>query len=101
MLTPNDVAKVFDTVLSIPGMNEPVKMDMRLSRKNILLLHAVIKRGLSIKEPHTASYFLEGIPGVALEELEAFAESCLEKAGLTQLSDKLKSLHQTKLPKLE
>ena len=26
MITANDAAKVFDTVLSIPGMNETVKM---------------------------------------------------------------------------
>ena len=27
------IAKVYDTILSIPGMNETVKIDMRISRK--------------------------------------------------------------------
>ena len=49
MLTTNDVAKVYDTILSIPGMNETVKIDMRISRKNVLLLNSVIKRGLMLK----------------------------------------------------
>ncbi|MEJ7678735.1 MAG: hypothetical protein WKG06_12930 [Segetibacter sp.] len=49
MLTTTDVAKVYDTILSIPGMNETVKIDMRISRKNVLLLNSVIKRGLSAK----------------------------------------------------
>ncbi len=44
MLTTNDVAKVYDTILSIPGMNQTVKIDMRISRKNLLLLNSVIKR---------------------------------------------------------
>ena len=38
MITTNDVAKVFDTVLSIPGMNELVKIDLKISRKNVLLI---------------------------------------------------------------
>ena len=33
MLTTNDVAKVYDTILSIPGMNETVKIDLKMSRK--------------------------------------------------------------------
>ncbi len=44
MLTTNDVAKVYDnyikvygTILSIPGMNETVKIDLKISRKNVLL----------------------------------------------------------------
>ncbi|WP_431244487.1 hypothetical protein ACQ9BO_09320 [Flavobacterium sp. P21] len=36
MITANDATKVFDTVLSIPGMNETVKMDLKISRKNVL-----------------------------------------------------------------
>jgi hypothetical protein len=38
MLTTNKVAKVFDTVLGIRGMNETVKTDMTISRRNVLLL---------------------------------------------------------------
>ena len=44
MLTTNDVAKVYDTILSIPGMNDTVKIDLRISRKNVLLLNHVIER---------------------------------------------------------
>ncbi|MEO7801802.1 MAG: hypothetical protein ABIR81_07375 [Ginsengibacter sp.] len=40
MLTTTDVAKVYDTILSIPGMNENVKIDIRISRKKC----AVIKQ---------------------------------------------------------
>lgn len=42
MLTNNDVTKVYETILSIPGMNETVKIDFKVSRRNILVLNSVI-----------------------------------------------------------
>ncbi len=59
MLTTNDVAKVYDTILSIPGMNETVKIDLKISRKNVLLLNRVIERGLSLKPDDKSSGILD------------------------------------------
>ncbi len=92
MLTTTDVAKVYDTILSIPGMNETVKIDMRISRKNVLLLNSVIKRGLSEKDDDKSANLLGSIPKETLQELNAFADDCLTKAGLNELSEKLKAL---------
>jgi hypothetical protein len=50
MITKNDVAKVFDTVLSIPGMSETVKIDLKISRKNVLLLSCLIEQGLLLEK---------------------------------------------------
>ena len=50
MFSTNDIAKIYDTVLSIPGMNESVKVDLRMPRKNVLLLSKVIERGLTVKD---------------------------------------------------
>jgi hypothetical protein len=91
MLNQTDVARVYDTIMSIPGMAETVKLDMRLSRKNVLLLNAVIKRGLSAKGEGDTS-LPEGLPKETLQELDAFADECLVKAGLTELNGKLKAL---------
>lgn len=91
MLTTNDVAKVFDTILSIPGMNETVKIDFKISRKNVLLLNSVIKRGLSSKDDEKSLNLLGNIPEETLKELNALADDCLTKAGLTELSEKLNS----------
>ncbi len=91
MLTTSDVAKVYDTILSIPGMNETVKLDMRISRKNVLLLHSVIKRGLMAKDDESVN-LLTNIPTETVQELNAMADDCLTKAGLTELSEKLNSL---------
>lgn len=84
MLTKNEVAKVYHTILSIPGMSETVKIDMKISHKNVLLLNSVIKRGLKAKDAddNTAN-LLSSIPAENLEELSFFADECLQKAGLT------------------
>jgi hypothetical protein len=91
MLTTNDAAKVLDTILSIPGMNEIVKIDFKISRKNVLLLNSVIERGLSAKDEDKPG-LLDTVPKESLQELKTLAVDCLEKAGLTELNDKLKAL---------
>ena len=73
-------------------MSETVKIDTRISRKNVLLLHSVLKRGLMAKDDDESSALLKNIPQEALEELHVIAEEYLTKAGLTELSEKLKAL---------
>ena len=41
-----EIAKVYETLLSIPGMNEKIKIDLRIARKNVLFLSKIIERGL-------------------------------------------------------
>ncbi|MFV8347183.1 hypothetical protein [Flavobacterium sp. ZB4P13] len=92
MLTTNDVAKVFDTILSTPGMNEIVKIDLKISRKNVLLLNHVIERGLSAKEDDKSLSLLGNVTEESLQELKVVADECLQKAGLIELSEKLNTL---------
>jgi hypothetical protein len=47
MLATNDVMKIYNNIMSIPGMNKTVKIGSRISGNNILLLNKVIKRGLN------------------------------------------------------
>lgn len=87
----NDAAKVFDTILSAPGMSENVKMELKISRKKALLLSSVITRGLSVKDDGKPS-LLDVVSGEELAELNAISEECLQKAGLTELNEKLQLL---------
>lgn len=87
----NVMAQVYDTLLCSPGMNEAVKVDVKINRKTVLLLNSVIERGLSSKDGEQG--LLELIPKETVEELKQFSEECLNKAGLTELSEKMKSLH--------
>lgn len=90
MLTTNDVAKVFDTILSTPGMNEIVKIDLKISRKNVLLLHHVIERGMTVE--NDVSGVLGSLSKEGLLELKNVAEECLQKAGIVELNQKLTTL---------
>jgi hypothetical protein len=96
MLTTNDVARVYDTILSIPRMNEAVKIDIKISRKNVLLLNSVIKRGLNTKDDDKVMNLLGSVPSETLQELRTFADDCLSKAGLIELSEKLNLLSVAK-----
>lgn len=93
MLTTNEITQVYDTILSIPGMNDTVKIDLKISRKNVLLLTRVIERGLAIKQDDKSSNILDIVPKEIFQEITALADDCLKKAGLTDLSEKLKTLN--------
>ncbi|MBU7571435.1 MAG: hypothetical protein KAF41_12435 [Flavobacterium sp.] len=96
MMTSSEVAQVFDTILSIPGMNEVVKIDLKISRKNVLLLNHVIARGLSPKGDDKAGNLLGMVPKENLSDLQLIANECLQKAGLVELSEKLDGLTVSK-----
>lgn len=93
MLYKSDLARVYDTVLSIPGMNEVVKIELRIPRKNVLLLSRVIERGLAVNEgaEDEASGVMEIMPEETLQQLGLLAAEMLQKAGLTEMNDKLKA----------
>ncbi|MBN8877707.1 MAG: hypothetical protein J0I32_09195 [Sphingobacteriales bacterium] len=92
MQTKVEVAQVFDTILSVPGMGEKVKVSLQTSRKNLLLLNKVIERGLKGKEADEKSFsLLSGLPPETLQELALIAEELLEKAGLVEMNEKLKA----------
>jgi len=87
----NVMAQVYETLLCSPGMNEAVKLDVKINRKTVLLLNSIIERSL-VKDGEQTQGLLELIPQESIEELQQFSEECLKKAGLTQLSEKIKSL---------
>lgn len=47
MLTKTELGRLYETLLSIPGMNDPVRMDLKIPRKKVLQLSQVIRRGLA------------------------------------------------------
>lgn len=88
----SEFAKVFETVLSIPGMQDStVRIDLRISRKNALLLSNVISHGLSGGKGE-ASAMIANLSAEELGELKEISTEFLAKAGLTELSEKLNQL---------
>ncbi|SFC72566.1 hypothetical protein [Flavobacterium phragmitis] len=90
MITKSDVAKVFDTVLSIPGMSETVKIDLKISRKNVLLLSYFIEQGLLLEKDD--SNLMGIVSEESLTDLKNISEECLQKASLVELNHKLQTL---------
>jgi hypothetical protein len=88
----SEVGKVMDTIMSIPGMNEMVKIDFKISRKNALLLSSVIERGLDGKNDNGIGGLVESMLPEHLQELRDISKDCLSKAGLLELSEHLKLL---------
>lgn len=92
MQVKSEIGKVYDTILSIPGMNDAIKVSLKISRKNLLLLNKVIERGLNGKETEDKSVsILEIILKEDLKELGGIATELLNKAGLADMNEKLKS----------
>ncbi len=93
MLSVKDVTTIYETLLSSPGMNDTVKIDLRVPRKNILFLVRVIQLGLSLKGQTQKGDLINIISNETGEELIESTAEILRKSGLTELYDKLNSLH--------
>ena len=91
MIAKTDVAKIYETVLSIPGMNDNIKISLNIPRKNVLLLSKIIERGLSVKDADDKSGVLEMVAKETIQELKALPTELLEKAGLTEMNQKLQA----------
>lgn len=92
MITKNEVSKVYDTVLSIPGMSEPVRIDLKISRKNVLLLSHLIDQGLA--QEKDSSILLSTLSEEGVTDLKNLSKECLQKAGLVELNEKLQTLSE-------
>ena len=91
MPSKTEIAKIYETLLSIPGMNEKIKIDLRIPRKNVLFLSKIIERGLSTSDMNDKSLgVLETVSSETLQELVLISGEILEKAGLTEMNEKLK-----------
>ena len=92
MQTTSTIAKVFDTVLSIPGMNDNVKIQLTIPRKNVLLLSKVIERGISFKGFNEENSIIDIASKETFDELREVANELLTKAGLMEMNEKLNAL---------
>ena len=93
MLSTKDVAMIYETLLSSPGMNDAVRIDVKLPRKNVLLLAKVIEVGLSLKDQTPKGDLLHTVNIETVEELRSMTSEFLSKSGLTELYNKLNALN--------
>ena len=93
MLTSKDVAIVYETLLTSPGMNDAVKISLNIPRKNVLLLTKMLEVGMAAKDDIGQSSLFSTVNNESLEELRAISSDLLSKAGLSDLYERLNSLH--------
>jgi hypothetical protein len=85
-------SKIFETVLSSPGMNEKCKIVLMLSRQNILLLSRLIEAGLLTDQQGIDDEIIAALPKESLEEFKVIHEDILKKSDLTEFYERLKLL---------
>ena len=85
-------SKIFQTVLSSPGMTEKCKINLMISRQNILLLGRLIEAGLLSDKNPFDDEILAALPEDSLEQFKTIHEEILKKGELTDFYERLKLL---------
>ena len=85
-------SKIFETVLSSPGMNQKCKINLVMSRQNVLLLSRLIEAGLLTDQQEIDDEIINALPKESLGEFRTVHEEILRKSNLTEFYEKLKSL---------
>jgi hypothetical protein len=89
MLTAKEVTLFYETLLANSWMDEQVRIDLRLSRRNILALSKVIEVGLT-EEIRAADSLL--VATRDLDVLGVIPADLRKKANLTEMYEKLAAL---------
>ncbi len=85
-------SKVFEMVLSSPGMTEQCKIGFKISRQNVLVLARLIESGALENKSDSDDDFLGAFSESAISEFKTIHEEILKKSGLTEFYEKLKTL---------
>ena len=85
-------SKVFEMVLSSPGMAENCKISFKMSRQNVLVLGRLIESGILDSKSSFEDEILGALPEESAAEFKIIHEEILKKAGLTDFYEKLKLL---------
>ena len=83
--------KVYEALLSLPGMNESVKVGFSMSRRDVLLLSRVIEAGLNAGAADSDS-LISLVSDESKEGIKAVIGEILKRAELSEFNEKLKSL---------
>jgi hypothetical protein len=92
MLSVKELSMVYEALLAPPMMTDGVKITLHITRKQVLLLSKVIELGLSISNENGQAGLLSIVDVATLQELQRFSAEMLQKAGLTEMNDKLNAL---------
>ena len=83
-------SNIFETILSSPGMNEKCKINLVVSRQNIILLSRLIETGLLSGKNVFEDEIINVLSKESLEEMKAIYEEILKRGELVEFYEKLK-----------
>lgn len=86
-----DKARLFEMVLSSPGMNENCRIGLKITRQNALLLCRLIEAGMLGEKNIFEDEFLTEMSEATISSFKDIHIEILKKAGLTDFYDKLKT----------
>lgn len=92
MLSEKEVTLLYETIMSAPGMNDAVKLDLRIPRKNVLLLVKVIEKSLQAKPGEALEGLVRAAGEGSIESIQQISLELLTKAGLLDMAGKLQTL---------
>lgn len=87
-----ELSALYETLLMVPGMNDNVKVDLRIPRKTVLLLVDILQSAIHNKGN---SNWLFSQNQESISELTEIINHCLEKAGLEELNTKLTQMRKS------
>lgn len=85
-------AKIFETILSSPGMTEKCKIVLLISRQNIILIGRLLETGLLTSKSESTDEIINALTKESLEELKEIQAEILKKADLMDFYEKLKTI---------
>lgn len=84
--------RIFETILSSPGMQETCKIVLNPTRQTILVLARLIENGVDKKDEKEDDEMLSFLPEESLNELKNISEELLKKGGLVEFYGHMKAL---------
>ena len=90
--TTKEKSKIFQAILCSPGMADKCKINLTISRQNILLLSGVIEAGMLSENNPFKDEIIEALPKDSLSEFSEIHEEILKKGALTEFYERLKMI---------
>jgi hypothetical protein len=91
-LEKKEKTKLFEMILSSPGMTDECKINFRISRQHALMLGRLIETGILSNKKKLEDDILGSIAESSVPAFKEIQEEILKKAGLTEFYEKLKNI---------
>lgn len=93
MKTKKEITGMLGILISVPGMEDTVKLNLSLQRRQVMLLSNVIREGMKTDQGMVGD-LLAVLPMECGQELIRVSSELDDKAGLSDLQEKVKQFSE-------